>query len=163
MFIDTSARLAEVAGLRYDPKDELANDVVLDQGLLRVVGKGRRERVLPIGSRSIKALDRYVRDRAHHSEEKAPWLWLGKKGRFTESGIAQMVRRRAADAGIGDVHPHQLRHTFAHTWLATGGQETDLTHLTGWRSRTTVSRYAASTAAARTVDAHRRLSPGDRI
>jgi hypothetical protein len=40
-----------------------------------------------------------------------------------KSGISQMLRRRAKQAGIGNVHPHQFRHTFAHSWLAKSGTE----------------------------------------
>ncbi|HEX5405306.1 MAG TPA: tyrosine-type recombinase/integrase [Pseudonocardiaceae bacterium] len=157
-FLDTGCRAGEVQAMEVsEEKLNFELDVAI------VMGKGRLGRSVPFGSKTGEALRRYLRKRATSTFAASPYLWLGRSGPLTASGITRIVNRRTAAAGLPHIHPHQFRHTFAHMWLASGGQEVDLMRLMGWKSREMVARYAASAGVERAHAAHRKQALGDRI
>lgn len=152
-----SPRVSEMAGLSVE-------DLKLDQDMIRLTGKGSKVRFIPFGAKTGQAIDRYLRVRNKHRRKALPDLWLGGRGMaLTDNGIRQMLRRRSQEAGIGHVHPHQLRHTAAHDWADRGGSEDDAMALFGWASREMAARYGRSARLDRAQRASRRASPADRL
>jgi integrase len=150
IMLDTGLRLSEVARL------SLAD--VGDDNTLRVFGKGRKWRVVALGTTSSLALSRWIRVRP----VGASTLWPGTKGPLTSTGIRKVIERRGREAGL-KLHPHQLRHTFVDNWLRNGGSEVDLARLCGWTSTRMAERYAQHRAEERAVAAHRSVAPLDSL
>jgi site-specific recombinase XerD len=158
LLIDCGLRVSELTGI--DTKD-----LHLDADSVEVTGKGSRVRMAYFGSKTGLALDRYLRARRAHRHATDPALFLGERGRFTPDGVRERLKVRAERAGLDArlVHPHRFRHTHAHDFLLAGGQERDLMRLLGWRSEGMLSRYGASAADHRAMQAARRLNRGDRV
>jgi integrase/recombinase XerD len=102
------------------------NGVDLDQRLVRVVGKGNKERIVPLGHEATAALRRYLaHGRPFLDTRHRPELFLNAKGgALTRAGAFLILRKLADKAGLepGRVHPHLLRHSFA-THLLEGGAD----------------------------------------
>lgn len=114
LLMDTGLRRSECVGI-------MLADLGLKEQIAVVLGKGRRPRVVPFGRKTALALDRYIRARAKHRYGHLPNLWIGQHGAMTASGVFQVVADRGASVGLHGLHPHQLRHSFAHAWLDAEG------------------------------------------
>lgn len=112
-------RVSEAVGLEKNGAD-------LDQRLVRCVGKGNKERIVPIGRQAVEALRRYLsRGRPYLDRRHRPELFLNAQGGpLTRAGAFFILRRLAAKAGLEPerIHPHLLRHSFA-THLLEGGAD----------------------------------------
>ncbi|GII87124.1 tyrosine recombinase XerC [Sphaerisporangium siamense] len=157
IFMDSGIRRAELAGLQVA-------DVDLDQREVHVLGKGRRGRIVTIGRRAAVAVDRYLRERGRQKWGDRPELWLAEKnkGVLTKWGVREMLERRGRAVGIPNLHPHMLRHSWAH-YAKQNLSEEELMRLAGWRSRQMVDRYAASLADERAREAGKRRPLGDEL
>jgi site-specific recombinase XerD len=160
VFLDTGARLGEVVGLTVEDYDD-------ENGLLRIrreTSKSKRERVLYLSAETQVALGRWVGLARPKMPEAARTsrMWVSRKGYVTDSGVSQIVKRRAKQAGLIGVHPHTLRHTFAHHALASGLTEGDTMKRGGWSSRSMLDRYGKTGAGERSNDAFRRAGFADR-
>jgi site-specific recombinase XerD len=124
--LDTGLRCAELCNLTLDNAD-------LDTGQLNVVGKGNKERTVPVGVRAVRALRRY-RDHFRPPIEK-PELLLTVDGHgLTVQSVQQMMRRAKMAASIPRLHVHLLRHTFAIHYLMAGGDAFSLQRILGHSS-----------------------------
>lgn len=163
VLFDTGARRHEIAALRYSPTDPEDRDIDMRRATVRVIGKGAKSNIIALSDRTLSALDDYLRVRRKHAHADEPWLWLGKRGRLTDSGIAQAIRDRGMRAGIPNLHAHDFRHAATHHELAGGMNEADVMSKRGWDSPAMLRRYASTTANERAIAASRKLALGDKL
>jgi site-specific recombinase XerD len=158
LYLDSGARLSEVAIL-------LLEDVDTKKDVAYTTGKGERPRTLSYGNTTGMALERYLRVRKKHKAAARPELWLPVKGTrpLTPNAMHQMLKRRCAQAGISELHMHQLRHTMATAYLDDGGNPNDLQKLMDWNSPQMLARYTDTTARKRAIAAHKSRSLADKL
>ncbi len=154
LLLDTGLRVSEAAGISVA---DLRPD-----GSIKVMGKGAKERIVPVGSAARGAIGRYLEARAAGSSDDA--LFTGELGaRLKLNGIQQMLRRLRARAGVtARCNPHTFRHTFAHRYLVNGGDVFTLQRMLGHTSLEMVRRYVAL-ADTDVATRHRAASPADHL
>jgi len=153
LFAATGMRLSELADLRVGDVDLTRRVAFIEHG------KGDKARFVRFDAGTAQALDRYLRARGRHAKAALPWLWVSRSGRFTNKGIPLMLVRRGEAAGIGPVHAHQFRHTWADRWLSAGGNEGDLQRLGGWQNSDVMRRYGSARAVDRALAAYDDINP----
>jgi integrase/recombinase XerC len=128
----TGIRVAECCGLDGDDLDR-------SRGTVRVLGKGDKERVVPVGEAALAALDGYL---AVRGRTRGPLFTNQRGGRLTTRSAHRIVGRRARQSGIDRrVTPHTLRHTFATHMLGEGADLRLIQELLGHSRLTTTQRY----------------------
>lgn len=134
----TGVRVGELVGLDID-------DVDGERRLVRVLGKGRKERSVPYGTPAARALDRWLASGrpSLRVEGSGPALFLGVRGRrIDQRAVRALVHRRVADVpGAPDIGPHGLRHTAATHLLEGGADLRSVQELLGHASLATTQLY----------------------
>jgi site-specific recombinase XerD len=158
VFLDSGVRIAEAQALKV-------TDVCVENlraRRLMVTGKGSKVRAVVIGTETALALRRYLKERARGRYADCGALWLGRRGPLTIGGLDQLIRAIGTRAGL-EIHPHLLRHTWAHCYRLNGGQTDNLVYLAGWEGPAMAIRYGRSAAAERAEIEARSLSLVDRM
>ena len=151
---DTPGRLAEIARLRLD-------DVDLTNGTLLVMGKGRKERRMPIGDAARSVVWDYLQER-EALMPRTSLLWVSEQGEaLLPNGISQVLKRLGKRPGIADLRPHRFRHSYAVNALRAGMPEQVLKIVGGWRK--IPETYFRTLGEEDAKQFHRQVSPGDRL
>jgi integrase/recombinase XerC len=143
LFYSSGLRLSELAGLNV-------TDFDFRQALVKLRGKGKKERIVPVGKNALQAIDEYIKKTAEVRKKcddnlfKNP-LFLNARGkRITTRSIARIVDAMTVKSGIDrKISPHALRHTFATHLLNAGADLRSIQELLGHESLSTTQKYTA--------------------
>ena len=133
------------SGIRVGELTQLnCDDVDLELGIIKVLGKGKKERIVPIGSKAIEAIKDYLRKRKFPSGNGTEGaLFINtRNGRLTDRSVRRIVEKYGKKCGPGrSITPHALRHTFATHLLDAGADLRDIQELLGHVSLSTTQKY----------------------
>jgi len=134
LLYSSGLRVSELVGLN-------SNQLDLDLGIVRVMGKGRKERIVPVGMKAIEALKAYFEERGMLKEEE-PVFINSSGGRLTARSVGRLIKKYTRHSGIfRKVSPHSLRHTFATHLLDAGADIREIQEMLGHSSLSTTQRY----------------------
>jgi len=153
-FLDTGLRLSELANIQLADMD-------LDRGIIKVMGKGAKERLVRIGKETQKAVLKYLLQR----NDNLPCLWITEERRPMQwEGVQVMIRRLGKRAGvITRCSPHIFRHTFGTQAIKNGANVFEVQALLGHSTLTMTRKYAATIDSEEAIKHHRDFSPVDRL
>jgi integrase/recombinase XerD len=150
LLLDTGMRASELINLRLQDVDMKRNSV-------RVMGKGNKERAVPISSRTGQALWRYLAQRDQRRPLDAVFI-TSSGGPLSRRDLYHRLNEIGNRAGVPNTHPHRFRHTFAINYLRNGGDVYTLQAILG-HSTLEMVRHYARIAQTDVETVHRRASP----
>ncbi len=154
--LDTGMRVGELVSFK-------TSDINIEDGFIRVFGKGSKDRLVPMGKELKRALLKYKTIRP--SNENSDIFFLNAGGRpYTRGAVGQFIRRYGRREGISGVRvsPHTFRHTFATMYILNGGDSYSLQRILGHSTPAIVQVYVNMTAK-NIIEQHKKFSPGDSI
>lgn len=141
VFYSCGIRVSELAGLDI-------KDIDFEERLVRVIGKGDKERIVPIGKQALKSIRNYLdavsrlRKKARGENRESPLFLNYRGGRLSTRSISKIVKKYGSEGALmGDITPHSLRHTFATHLLDSGADLRAVQELLGHVSLSTTQKY----------------------
>lgn len=134
LLYSSGLRVGELVGLHLKQID-------LQLGIVRVMGKGRKERIVPVGEKAVVALKNYLDQRGDPEIEEPLFVNL-RGGRLTSRSVGRLIKKYTRASGIvRKVSPHSLRHSFATHLLDAGADIREIQEMLGHASLSTTQRY----------------------
>ena len=134
LMYSSGLRVSETANINLDDFEE-------EMTFLRVLGKGSKTRLVPLGRYAVNAINNWIKERSKYSEESSA-LFINLKGsRLSVRSIQLRLKRLATKQGLPPVHPHMLRHSFATHMLESSGDLRTIQELLGHSSLSTTQIY----------------------